>query len=59
MLIYDPNTPVDTADQVSISVNLNDPSHATPMKHNVAIAHPIRGFFRTDYAYRNPTGLLG
>jgi hypothetical protein len=59
VLLYDPNTPVDAADQVSISLNLNDPSHATPMKHNVAIAHPIRGFFRTDYGYRNPTGLLG
>jgi hypothetical protein len=25
----------------------------------VAIVTPIRVFFRTDYAYRDPTGLLG
>lgn len=56
--IYDPNTAPDRADEVTISLNLLDPEHATPIRHNVGIGLPIRGFFRTDYSYRNPTGLL-
>ena len=27
-------------------------------RHNVGIGGPIRGFFRTDYSYADPTGLL-
>lgn len=57
--IYDPNTPPARADQVTISLNLARPEQATPIAHTVAIAEPIRGFFRTDYSYRDPTDLLG
>jgi hypothetical protein len=57
--IYDPNTPPEGADDVAISLSLVHPEQPTPIHHNVAIDTPIRGFFRTDYAYRDPTGLLG
>ncbi len=56
--VYDPNTAQDQADTVTISLSLLDPEHATPIHHNVGIGSPIRGFFRTDYSYANPTGLL-
>jgi hypothetical protein len=59
VLVYDPNTPVADADKAEISLNINHPEQATPITSNVAISHPVRGFFRTEYAYRNPTGLLG
>ena len=57
--LYDPNTSPADADRVTVSLNIQHPEAATPITHNVAIDHPIRGFFRTEYAYRNPTGLLG
>jgi hypothetical protein len=56
--VYDPNTAQDLADTVTISLSLLDPEHPTPIRHNVGIGSPIRGFFRTAYAYANPTGLL-
>jgi hypothetical protein len=56
--LYDPNTAPDKADEVTISLNLLNPEHPTPIHHNVGIGLPIRGFFRTDYSYRNPMGLL-
>ena len=56
--VYDPNTAPAQADGVTISLSLLDPEHATPIRHNVGIGGPIRGFFRTDYTYANPTGLL-
>jgi hypothetical protein len=56
--VYDPNTAQDQADTVTISLSLLDPEHPTPIRHNVGIGGPIRGFFRTEYAYANPTGLL-
>jgi hypothetical protein len=59
VLVYDPNTEMAQADQVAISLNISHPEQVTPIAHNVAIGDPIRGFFRTDYGYRNPTGLVG
>jgi hypothetical protein len=56
--VYDPNTAPEAADTVTISLSLLAPEHATPIRHNVGIGSPIRGFFRTDYSYTNPTGLL-
>lgn len=57
LLIYDPNTSVGAADQVRISLNLVNPAHATPIKHNVALGHPVRGFFRVSYTHHDPTQL--
>ena len=57
--VYDPNTPPDKADDAAITLNLLDPEHTAKLGHNIWIGNPIRGFFRTAYTYRNPTGLLG
>lgn len=57
--IYDPNTPPAGADSVAITLSVLHPDRPTPITHNVAIDRPIRGFFRTSYTYRNPTGRLG
>ncbi len=57
LLIYDPNTPRSAADDVRIAFSLADPSNTTPISHNVAIGHAIRGLFRTTYRYHDPSGL--
>ena len=57
--VYDPNTSPAQADNVYIKLSLKDPEHAARIEHNVAIAHPIRGFFRVKYHYRNPKARLG
>ncbi len=56
--IYDPNTPQPQADDVRISLSVLRPAQATPITHNVAIDHPIRGFFHTTYTYHDPSGEL-
>ena len=56
--IYDPNTSAGAADGVAISLSLLHPDRPTPITHNVAIDLPIRGFFRTEYSYQDPTGKL-
>ena len=40
-----------------MSLNLSDPSHATPISHNIAIGLPVRGFFHVDYEARDPSAL--
>jgi hypothetical protein len=57
LLIYDPNTPPGSADDVRIGFSLADPSHTTPISHNVGIGHPIRGLFRAPYRFHDPNGL--
>ena len=57
--IYDPNTPRAQADDVRISLSVLRPRLATPITHNVAIDHPVRGFFHTTYTYQDPRGKLG
>jgi len=54
LLIYDPNTPPDLADDVRIKLNLNSPTTATPISHNVNVSTGIRGFFAVDYHYQDP-----
>src|SRR5262249_52279513 len=49
--IYDPNTPAAVADGVRIAFSLADPSHTSPISHNVGIGHGIRGLFRVPYRY--------
>ena len=56
LLIYDPNTPPETADEVRITLSLLHPDQATPITANVAIDLPVRGFFLTDYTYTAPAG---
>ncbi len=56
--VYDPNTSVDGADDVRISLSLADPGGTTVITHNVAIGDPIRGFFRVPYTAADPSALL-
>jgi len=52
--IYDPNTARVDADDVRISFLLGDPTRSMPIVHNVDIAHPVRGLFRTNYSPVDP-----
>jgi hypothetical protein len=53
--LYDPNTHPAAADGCRLCLDLGHPSEPTAITHNVAIADPIRGFFRTRYAPADPT----
>jgi hypothetical protein len=55
--LYDPNTASPGADDVRLSLDLSNPSHTSPITHNVNIGRNIRGFFRTKYVFTNPAGL--
>jgi hypothetical protein len=57
LLICDPNTAPDKADDVRISLSLLHPEQATAITSNVAMDVPVRGFFRTNYTYVNPVPL--
>ena len=57
LLICDPNTARDQADDVRISLSLAKPTKRTPIEHNVGISEPVRGFFAVDYVYRDPSAL--
>jgi hypothetical protein len=52
--LWDPNTDPSAADNCSLSLNTSRPSTKTPITHNVGIAEPIRGFFRTQYQPADP-----
>ncbi|HZC73897.1 MAG TPA: hypothetical protein VE442_24630 [Jatrophihabitans sp.] len=54
LYLYDPNTRTSAADSVRLSLNLSQPTRTTAITHNVNIARPIRGFFRTHYTFTNP-----
>jgi Ig-like domain from next to BRCA1 gene len=56
--LYDPNTAPFAADDVFLSLDLSNPTHTTPITHNVGIGNlPIRGFFRTTYNPADPSQL--
>ncbi len=55
--VYDPNTDPSVADGAYLRMHVEDPTKATPVQHTIAIGEPIRGFFRVDYAPRDPSGL--
>jgi hypothetical protein len=57
LYVYDPNTSTASADNITISLPIGNPSHSTPITHNVAIGKPIRGFFRVDYTAHDPSYL--
>jgi hypothetical protein len=40
-----------------MSLTISDPSHATPISHNIAIGLPARGFFHVDYQPHDPRAL--
>jgi hypothetical protein len=54
--VYDPNHPDD--DGCALSLSVADPTRATPIDY-VAGEHPVRGFFRTRYRPKDPSGIAG
>jgi len=55
--VYDPNSEPARGDGVFLRMRMDEPTAAAPIEHNVGIADPIRGFFRVDYAFRDPSAL--
>lgn len=53
--IYDPNQ--GRRDDITIGFDAANPARAITFEHNLAIAHRVRGFFRTPYAPAAPPGL--
>lgn len=37
-----------------MSLNISNPSHTTPISHNIVIGLPVRRFVQVDYALREP-----
>lgn len=56
--LYDPNTRQSRADDVALSLDLSQPTRTTAITHNVNISRPIRGFFRTRYAFHDPHSVV-
>src|SRR5487761_1261826 len=50
--VYDPNS--GPRDDVFIRFDPGNPAKPTAFEHNLAIGHPVRGFFRTAYAPATP-----
>lgn len=50
--VYDPNS--GQLDNVFIDFDTTRPTRPTTFAHNLAVEHPIRGFFRTAYAPVKP-----
>jgi hypothetical protein len=57
---YDPNTPVDAADSVTLSFDTaGDLAKPVPITHNLAIGgRPVRGFFHATYRWSDPSAAL-
>ena len=52
--VYDPNSGPD--DRIYIRFDSRAPAKPTAFEHNLNIAHPVRGFFRTAYTPATPPG---
>lgn len=55
--VWDPNTDPVHAGGVRLWLDIARPEAAVPIHHNVAIAHPIRGFFATAYTWVQPPAI--
>jgi hypothetical protein len=55
--LYDPNTSSSGADDVRLSLDLSNPTKTSPITHNVNISRAIRGFFRTNYVFSDPSAI--
>lgn len=53
--VYDPNSPDN--DGIEMSLNIGNPTHSTPISHNINIAFPVRGFLALSYSSRDPSSL--
>jgi hypothetical protein len=57
--VYDPNTPTDRGDDVTISFDVSRPGAGMPISHNLSVGgRPVRGFFRSRYRFRSPRAVL-
>jgi hypothetical protein len=59
LFVYDPNRAPDMADNITIALNLGQPTKPAKITSNVDVAESIRGFFETPYTYHDPRGQLG
>jgi hypothetical protein len=50
--VYDPNSP--GRDDIRLEMSISAPAGGVLISHNVAIAHPVRGFFAVPYSARVP-----
>jgi hypothetical protein len=57
--VWDPNTEPCHAGSVRLWLDIARPRAAMTIHHNVAIAHPIRGFFVSAYTWVQPPALTG
>jgi glucosylceramidase len=55
--VYDPNTAHRSGDNVTLQLNLSNPTHTTQITASVNIPESVRGFFRVDYAFSDPSNL--
>ncbi len=53
--VGDPNSADD--DGVRMSLNIANPSHTTPISHNINIGFPVRGFFALTYSPHDASSL--
>lgn len=57
--VYDPNTPSDRADDVTLTFDLADPAGPVPIRHSIAIGgRPVRAFFRGRYRWKDPSAAV-
>ncbi|WP_322756376.1 hypothetical protein [Frankia sp. Cas3] len=57
--VYDPNTPVERADDVTLSFDVAYPTGPVPIAHNLAIGgRRVRAFFLSRYRWANPLPAL-
>ncbi|WP_239335087.1 hypothetical protein [Frankia sp. CiP3] len=57
--VYDPNTPLERADDVTLSFDVAYPTGSVPITHNLAIGgRPVRAFFLPRYRWVNPLPAL-
>jgi hypothetical protein len=57
--VYDPNTPLDQVDDVTLSFDVTYPTGPVSITHNLAIdGRPVRAFFLARYCWVNPLPAL-
>ncbi|MBL7489608.1 hypothetical protein I6A60_05390 [Frankia sp. AgB1.9] len=56
--VYDPNTPLDGADDVALSFDVANPAGPVPITHNLRVGgRPVRGFFHSTYRWADPAAI--
>jgi hypothetical protein len=56
--VYDPNTPIERADDVTMSFDVARPAGPVKIDHTLAVGgRPVRGFFRSRYRWSDPDAI--